>query len=65
MENESRRDDVLRLRLGPLQGDTDIFKRRRDTDRRTHVERTHTLKQIDHCEEQRRVTTARSIVGCI
>ena len=47
-------DDIFRLRLGRMQGNTEITKRRRDADRRSHVEHPHTHAK-DHCEKQRRV----------
>ena len=57
-------DDIFRLGLGPLQGDTDMIKRRRDTHRQSHVESLNTQTK-DHCEKLRRVRVVRSSVGRI
>ena len=64
MENQWRGDDTFRLGLGRLQGYTEVIKRRRDTDRQSHVESIHTQTK-NHGEKQRRVRSVRSIVGRI
>ena len=50
-KNGRRRDNVYRFRLGRLQANSKIIKRRRDTARQSRLESTHAQAK-DHCKKQ-------------
>ena len=51
-KNGRRGEDKFRLKLGRLQGNSNVIKCRCDLVRQSHVESIHT-QATDHCKEQR------------
>ena len=51
MEEWPKSDDMFRFRLGRLQRNSRIIKRRRDTARQSHSESIHAQAK-DHCKKQ-------------